>query len=157
MKYTAFVALGIALMALLAACSPGPENIVVRLRQHTPDDIQQGRALYQQHCATCHGVKGEGQFPEAPLEPDATGRYGAPPHDETGHTWHHSDELLVRYVTEGGFADPTRFYTMPTFEGQLDHFQAMQIIAYIKTLWTEEQRLMQHHMTEEEYRFMRGE
>ena len=48
-----------------------------------------GQALYQTHCGSCHGANGEGQFPQDPYFPDATGRVGAPPHDSTGHTWHH--------------------------------------------------------------------
>ncbi|MCA9910443.1 MAG: cytochrome c, partial [Anaerolineae bacterium] len=75
---------------------------------------------------------------------------GAPPHNETGHSWHHSDVLLIRYVTEGGFSDPTRFYTMPPFGEVLSDEQIQMVLAYIKTMWTGEQRAMQRQLTEEE-------
>ncbi|MBE2270178.1 MAG: cytochrome c [Anaerolinea sp.] len=119
-------------------------------RSFTETEIAQGQVVYTQYCAACHGVDGQGQFPEAPLVPDSTGRLGAPPHNETGHTWHHSDVLLIRYVTEGGFSDPTRFYTMPPFGDILTDEQILQVVAYIKTMWTDEQRASQRQLTEEE-------
>ncbi len=67
-----------------------------------------------------------------------------------GHTWHHTDELLLRYITEGGLADPQNFYTMPRWDSLYDRDDAALIIAYIKTMWTDEQRIYQHHMTQEE-------
>lgn len=112
--------------------------------------LQKGQAIYLQHCAACHGPEGRGQFPEAPLEPDATGRIGAPPHNESGHSWHHSDALLIRYVTEGGFSDLTRFYLMPAFGEVLSDEQILLVIAYIKSMWTDEQRASQYQLTLDE-------
>lgn len=125
-------------------------QIQILERQFSETQLAQGETIYLQYCAACHGAEGQGQFPEAPLDPDSTGRIGAPPHNETGHSWHHSDILLIRYVTEGGFSDPTRFYTMPPFGDILSDEQILSVIAYIKTLWTEEQRSMQRQLTEEE-------
>lgn len=119
-------------------------------REFTESEIEEGRTVYIQYCAACHGMDGEGQFPEAPFEPDSTGRIGAPPHDATGHTWHHSDILLMRYITEGGFTDPERFYPMPPFGSNLRDEQTLFVLAYIKTMWTDEQRAMQRQLTEEE-------
>ncbi len=106
-----------------------------------------GQQTYDQHCAACHGAAGEGQFPEAPMQPDATGRIGAPPHDGTGHTWHHPDGLLVRYVIEGGLGDPDRFYPMPALGGVLSDDQVIAVIAYIKTMWSVEQQIAQRDAT----------
>ena len=119
-------------------------------RRFTDSELEQGQTIYTQICAACHGIDGQGQFPEAPLEPDSTGRFGAPPHNETGHSWHHSDVSLIRYVTEGGFSDPTRYYTMPPFGEALTDEQIQVVLAYIKTMWTDEQRAMQRQLTEEE-------
>ena len=113
-------------------------------------ELQKGQDIYLQYCAACHGPEGRGQFPEAPLEPDATGRIGAPPHNESGHSWHHSDTLLIRYVTEGGFSDLTRFYLMPAFGEVLSDEQILLVIAYIKSMWTDEQRDSQHQLTLDE-------
>jgi mono/diheme cytochrome c family protein len=130
----------------------GAAQIQILATPFDQSDITQGQAIYTQYCAACHGIDGQGQFPEAPLEPDSTGRIGAPPHNETGHSWHHSDVLLIRYVTEGGFSDPARFYIMPPFGAILTEEQILQVIAYIKTLWTDEQRASQRQLTEEEQR-----
>ena len=66
------------------------------------NDLADGAALYAEHCASCHGADLEGA-------PDwrrrgADGLYPAPPHDETGHTWHHGDRLLFGYTKLGGEA-----------------------------------------------------
>lgn len=138
------------LVLLAAACSPADEQIVVLATPFDDDQIAQGREWYVQYCAACHGANGEGQFPEAPLEPDATGRRGAPPHNGNGHTWHHSDTLLLRYVRDGGFSNPENFYPMPAFGTVLTDEQILQIIAYIKTMWNDEQLERQYMMTQEE-------
>ncbi len=139
-------------LVIAAACSPQDPGITIKGERITRERIEQGRALYEATCAACHGIDGQGQFPDAPLEPDASGRYGAPPHNENGHTWHHTDELLIRYIVDGGFADAQRFYPMPAFGATISREQAALIVAYIKTMWTRDQRIMQHHMTEEEER-----
>ena len=60
--------------------------------------IALGQRLYAENCATCHGADLEGQPDwQTPL---ANGRYPAPPHDETGHTWHHADALLERIIRD---------------------------------------------------------
>lgn len=110
--------------------------------------IKAGELLYGQYCATCHGASGQGQFPEAPNMPDATGRYGAPPHNPDGHTWHHDDALLLRYVRDGGMGDPDSFYPMPAFGALLTDQQIISIIGFIKTLWTDEQRTVQRERSE---------
>lgn len=131
---------------------PGDSEIQILGREFTESEIEEGRTVYMQYCAACHGIDGEGQFPEAPFEPDSTGRIGAPPHDLTGHTWHHSDILLIRYITEGGFTNPERFYPMPPFGDVLNDEQILFVLAYFKTMWTDEQRAMQRQLTEEEQR-----
>jgi len=106
-----------------------------------------GQTVYEAQCASCHGIEGEGQFPDAPLEPDITGRYGAPPHDETGHTWHHDDDLLIQIIREGGMGDPVNFYTMPALESVLSNAEIEAVLAYIKTMWTQEQINAQRERT----------
>lgn len=105
--------------------------------------LAMGQAVYQSTCAGCHGVRLEGQ-------PDwqqrrADGRLPAPPHDETGHTWHHSDELLFNltkfgpqnYVSGGYRSD------MPAFAGILRDDEIIAVIEYIKSTWSEEIRRRQ--------------
>ena len=102
-----------------------------------------GRGVYAKHCASCHGVRAEG----APNweQPDAQGELPAPPHDAEGHTWKHSDAMLYRIVMQG-WRDPfnkTKRLTMPGFSGILSPKEVRAVIAYLKTLWTPEQRRFQ--------------
>lgn len=157
MRRPLLIALALAAL-VLAACAPTPAGITVQGVALTDEDLIQGHILYTAWCAGCHGDKGEGQFPGAPLEPSpVTNLIGAPPHDTTGHSWHHSDDLLVRYVLEGGFTDPTVFYPMPGFGWRLSEQDARRIVGYIKTLWTDEQRMMQARTTQEEMALMAGQ
>ncbi|MDP3244263.1 MAG: cytochrome c, partial [bacterium] len=77
-----------------------------------------GQALYQKYCASCHGADLEGQ-PNW-MERLPSGRLPAPPHDETGHTWHHSNEQLLRIVRDGLAAIAPGYETdMPAFGDML--------------------------------------
>lgn len=99
--------------------------------------LMDGQQLYTLYCASCHGANGEGQYPENPYLPDAAGLIGAPPHDSTGHTWHHPDAVLVEIIQEGRAAP--NVHPMPPFKGQLSETQIMAILDYVKTWWLPEQ------------------
>ena len=116
-------------------------------------DAAAGEALYQDYCASCHGDKLQGQ-PDW-RSPGDDGRLPAPPHDKTGHTWHHGDDLLFSYTKLGGKAALARqgvdFNSgMPGFGGQLSDQQIWDILAYIKTTWPDRQREMQATRSEAE-------
>src|SRR5688500_16047112 len=67
-----------------------------------PGDAAQvaaGRILYEAHCASCHGAQLEGQ-PNW-KERRADGKLPAPPHDASGHTWHHPDQQLFEITKRG--------------------------------------------------------
>lgn len=106
-----------------------------------------GQELYEANCATCHGINGEGQFPDAPTQPDSSGRIGAPPHTGDGHTWHHQDDLLYEIIRFGGQGNTQMFYPMPAFGDQLTEDDIEAVLSYIKTMWTDEQRLIQANRT----------
>lgn len=100
-------------------------------------------ALYQQNCAACHGANLEGQGNWRAPGPD--GRLPAPPHDETGHTWHHSDDVLFNYTKLGGTAlmaqQGIEFDSgMPAFEDQLTDDEIWAILNYIKSNWPDDIR-----------------
>lgn len=108
-----------------------------------PAEVKFGRAIYEQYCASCHGVKGQG----APnwQERDERGELPSPPHDAEGHTWRHSDAELYHMVSKG-WRDPfnkTKHLTMPPFADVLSPEQIRAVITYLKTLWTPEQRRFQ--------------
>ena len=107
-----------------------------------PVQLAEGKALYEQHCASCHGVNGEGQ-PNWKL-PDADGIYPAPPHNNEGHTWHHPDHQLLAIIAEGGTMPNTQ---MPSFADTMTPEQMEATLAYIKTFWGEEERKFQEQVT----------
>ena len=102
-------------------------------------DLQNGQKLYAQHCASCHGARLEGQPNWRRAGKD--GLYPAPPHDATGHTWHHDNRLLFDYTKLGGDAlfaargiagarsGMSGFADVLTDEGIWD------ILAYIRSTW----------------------
>ncbi len=112
-----------------------------------------GAALYADQCAACHGADLEG----APdwQRPGPDGRLPAPPHDATGHTWHHGDAFLMDYTRRGGQAvldDLGVRYdsAMPAFGDILTDDDIAAILDYIKTYWPEELRAFQAERTADE-------
>lgn len=120
-----------------------PVEVMAYAELADDETLALGEQVYQANCASCHGDNGEGQFPNAPLQADETGKIGAPPHTGDGHTWHHDDDLLYRIIRNGGSGSPSMFYPMPAFDEQLNEQEIEAVLAYIKTMWTEEQRLIQ--------------
>jgi len=99
--------------------------------------VAQGRSLYVSHCSACHGAQLEGQ-------PDwrqrrADGRLPAPPHDASGHTWHHPDAVLFDITRNGlvpGRTAPEGYESdMPAYAGILSDSEIIAVLAYIKSRW----------------------
>ena len=101
----------------------------------------EGLVLYQQHCASCHGVNLEGQPNWRRRSPDGSPR--APPHDETGHTWHHPDDQLFAMTKLGD----TPQSAMPAFKDTLSDQQIWNILEAIKLYWPENVRQRQAEIT----------
>jgi len=108
-----------------------------------PDDagvVALGERVYDAECAACHGADLEGEEDWTARGPD--GLLPAPPHDETGHTWHHPDALLfaiTKYGTEpvvgGGYRS-----AMMGFEEHLSDDAIVAVLSYIKSTWPAEIR-----------------
>ena len=109
-----------------------------------PAQVARGRQVYLQQCAVCHGASAEG----APhwQTPDARGDLPAPPHNDSGHTWRHSDAQL-RQVVRNGLRDPfnkTPKLTMPPFtKNRLSDRDVDAVLMYFKSLWSTEHRIYQ--------------
>lgn len=113
----------------------------------TKDDIALGQKLYTRNCASCHGAKLEGQPNWKRRLP--SGRMPAPPHDETGHTWHHSDRELFTMTKLGVEAiQPGYPSDMPGFAELLTDTEIRKILAFIKSTWPERQRAAQARLNE---------
>lgn len=103
----------------------------------TQDDsvLAQGREIYDRYCASCHGANLEGQ-------PDWTrrlpsGRMPAPPHDASGHTWHHPSQQLFDIVKDGieKHAPPGYESDMPAYGAVLSDEEIRAVLAYIRSTW----------------------
>jgi mono/diheme cytochrome c family protein len=141
-----------ALVAGAAALGAGVAVIAVLLAwpRDDPARIAAGRAVYERHCASCHGAKLEGEPNWREKKP--TGRMPAPPHDATGHTWHHPDAVLVGItkfgLVPGKFAPPGYQSDMPGFGGALSDDEILAVVAYIKSTWPDEVRRAQAEANE---------
>ncbi len=126
------------LVFVLAFLSPGAVLAGHELENRNHGN---GRILYQEHCASCHGFALEGQ-----PNWQQTGKDGfvpAPPHDATGHTWHHDNILLFLYTKYGGKAlmearGLAGFKSaMPGFGDVLGDDGIWDILSYIRSTWPE--------------------
>jgi len=111
---------------------------------NNPRQISLGREIYVSACAACHGAQLEGEPNWRTRKP--SGRLPAPPHDETGHTWHHSDEVLFNITKHGvdSVVPGTYEGDMPAFDGQLSDEEIWAVLAYIKASWPENIRQRQN-------------
>jgi mono/diheme cytochrome c family protein len=117
----------------------------------SPGELAQGRRIYDAHCAACHGKNLEGEPDWREKKP--SGRMPAPPHDDTGHTWHHPDAVLFGITKEGlvpgVYAPPGYQSDMPGFGGTLSDEEIRAVLAYIASRWSERARAHQARITRE--------
>lgn len=129
----------LAAIALAALASCGDDT-----RNADPGNAQQvasGSAIYAAHCASCHGANLEGQPDWKSRNPN--GRMPAPPHDDSGHTWHHPDGVLIGIIKVGvapPYAPQGYQSDMPAFGGTLSDHQIRDVLAYIKSRWSPRMR-----------------
>lgn len=101
-----------------------------------------GRDLYLERCADCHGAELQGQPDWMRRLP--SGRLPAPPHDATGHTWHHSDKQLLGIIRDGLSVIAPGYETdMPSFRDSMTDAEIEAVLEYIKTTWPERERDIQ--------------
>lgn len=114
--------------------------------------VAAGRQIYDRHCSACHGANLEGQANWRQRLPN--GRLPAPPHDASGHTWHHTDALLFGIVKEGlvpGKYAPADYESdMPAFGAILTDDEIRAVLAFIKSTWPEEQAAFAQQMNQRE-------
>ena len=111
------------------------------------EQIAVGSKVYAQHCASCHGDNLQGQ-PNWRKQL-SSGKLPAPPHDETGHTWHHPDWQLFEMTKSGRnpFAVANRKTDMPAFAAVLTDEEIWAVLEFIKSRWPEKIRLRQAEFT----------
>lgn len=128
------------LLFLLGGCGGSPaaqENSV------DPNQLATGKRVYDAHCAACHGLGGEGQPNwKVPVK----GVFPAPPHDSSGHTWHHPDQQLLEIIAKGGGMPNS---AMPAYADILTGEERKAVLEYIKTFWGKQEREFQSQATKQ--------
>jgi len=76
--------------------------------------ITQGKKLFLNNCASCHGVNAQGKI--------------GPALNGTGHSAHHSPMAMMQKIKKGG-------KIMPSFRDKLSDEEIMYIIRYLKSIW----------------------
>ncbi|MCY4632845.1 MAG: c-type cytochrome [bacterium] len=123
--------------------SPARVSPVTGADASNPDLVAWGSDVYSRHCASCHGADLQGEPNWTVRKVDGT--LPAPPHDVSGHTWHHGDAQLFEMtkwgtaaVVGGGY--PTN---MPGFADKLDDDEIWAVLAFIKSWWPEDVQAVQ--------------
>lgn len=101
--------------------------------------LEVGEAVYAANCASCHGVNLEGQTNWQ--TPNEDGTWKAPPHDETGHTWHHPDAYILDRInngTEGLDPGMQANSNMPAYKETLSAAEIEAVLEFIKRSWPED-------------------
>ena len=65
----------------------------------------------------------------------------APPHNERGHTWHHTDHLLfdlTKYGVEKIVKMENYKSNMPAYESVLSDDEIIAVLSYIKSTWPQD-------------------
>jgi mono/diheme cytochrome c family protein len=147
------IVIGVAVAAVLSVAgllgyqwlSTGDE---ITLRPDDQSYVARGHELYRTACASCHGANLEGQANWRERGPD--GLLPAPPHDPSGHTWHHPDDVLFKLTKFGvePYAGPGYRSAMPAFENKLSDEDILAILSYIKSTWSADIRRRQDAINE---------
>ena len=124
----------------LAACDPvpsgtgqGSDGEAPFDRKLDPAQVARGKAVYTQHCLECHGAGGRGQPGDWRIR-DAEGYYPPPPLDDSAHAWHHPTAVLLEVIRDGS---PQGQGKMPAWKGKLTEQEMQDVVAYIKSLWSD--------------------
>ena len=120
---------------LLSPANEAEANISLKHKDAAVVDL--GRVVYAENCASCHGAALEGQAKWR--QRDADGYLPAPPHDETGHTWHHPDSylfLMTKYGIEN-IIGKTYPNNMPAYGDKLTDEEILAVLSYIKSTWSD--------------------
>ena len=139
-------ALGILLVGVVIYYFSSPANEAaasIALKHNDVAVVDLGQVVYAENCASCHGVALEGQANWR--QRDADGYLPAPPHDETGHTWHHPDTYLF-LMTKYGIEEmigKTYPNNMPAYKDKLMDEEILAVLSYIKSTWSS--RIQRQH------------
>lgn len=126
-------------VVLLAACSreePGSSAPALQLRNFEPESIAHGAALFTEHCAQCHGPKGQGH-PDWQTPSDGSFA-AAPPLDGTGNDWKRTRLELATTIKTGVRRKKDKTEIMPAWKGRLNDRDIEDVLNWMQSLWPAE-------------------
>lgn len=115
-----------------AGQAEGGETLIER--KLDPAQVARGKAVYEKVCLECHGAGGKGQAGDWRVR-DAEGHFPPPPLDDSAHAWHHPTAVLLEVIREGSAPGQGK---MPAWKGKLSEREMQDVVAYIKSLWSDE-------------------
>ena len=98
---------------------------------YNSNQVSQGQEIFQQNCASCHGINAEAR----PGWQEASGEASAPPLNGTAHAWHHSPKQLRKTIEHGNIQLGG---VMPGFGDKLSAQQIDAAVAYFQSKWSED-------------------
>lgn len=113
--------------------SPTPMPTLGPLHPSNPPNVQNGAAIYKEHCAACHGDKGLGDGPQSMQLGVAVPAFGLPEIARSA-----SPAEWFKVVSQGNLQ---RF--MPPFVGALSEQERWDVVSYVMTLHTTPDELAQ--------------
>lgn len=107
------------------------EAVIQRTRDGA--QIARGGNIFQQNCASCHGLNAEG----APNwhKPGADGKNPPPALNGTAHAWHHPMKALKHTISKGTLAIGGN---MPASGDRLSEQDIEDVIAWFQAKWPDE-------------------
>ena len=142
----ALIAAGAALGLYAASTAGAFDAVAAMLPRDIPGTpVARGEQIYGANCASCHGGPTGGASTDYP-----------PKHNANGHTWQHGDCELeavirtgvgLRHQVETRPANPPAALAMPAWSARLTDRQISDVIAFIKTMWSADQRASQEALT----------
>lgn len=91
-----------------------------------------GGKVYQDNCASCHGVRAEGNINWRKRKPD--GKLLPPPLNGSGHTWHHPKKLLLSIISNG---TQRQGGDMPAWGSKLSVDEIEAVLLWVQSKWPE--------------------
>lgn len=128
-------------MLLLTACGQQEDTarkaaqVAASSAQRFSDfgQVTRGGRLFQEYCASCHGVDAQGAANWR--QKGADGKYPAPPLNGTGHAWHHPEKVLLMTIRDG---TKRLGGSMPAWGDKLSEQDMRDIIAWFQAKWPQE-------------------
>lgn len=129
------IAVGLFIFLLLTGCDQKPSvsassTGLMPKRQYDQAVLDQGRKIYSENCAQCHGANAEGATNWHKRNEDGT--FPPPPLNGTGHAWHHSTAVLTDMIKNGSKPGEGN---MPAWKDRLSDEQISTVIQWFQSQW----------------------